>query len=54
MGYISDFSTIRTAFLVPLICHSYVLYFSLRGYQPVAASIDFNTLAVPNETGPLT
>jgi FHS family L-fucose permease-like MFS transporter len=37
MGYISDFSTIRTAFLVPLICHSYVLYFSLRGYQPVGA-----------------
>jgi len=35
MGYISDFSTIRTAFIVPLICHCYVLYFSLRGYQPV-------------------
>src|ERR1700730_10574659 len=37
MGYISDFSTIRTAFLVPLICHCYILYFSLRGYQPVGA-----------------
>lgn len=36
--YISDFSTIRTAFLVPLICHCYVLYFSLRGYQPVTSS----------------
>jgi MFS transporter, FHS family, L-fucose permease len=35
MGYISDFSSIRTAFVVPLICHCYVLYFSLRGYQPV-------------------
>ena len=35
MGYISDFSTIRTAFIVPLICHCYVLHFSLRGYRPV-------------------
>jgi len=35
MGYVSDFSTIRTAFIVPLICHCYVLYFSLRGYQHV-------------------
>jgi MFS transporter, FHS family, L-fucose permease len=35
MGYISDFSSIRAAFVVPLICHCYVLYFSLRGYQPV-------------------
>jgi fucose permease len=35
MGYIPDFSTIRTAFIVPLICHCYVLHFSLRGYRPV-------------------
>jgi FHS family L-fucose permease-like MFS transporter len=38
MGYISDFSTIRNAFLVPLLCHCYVLYFSLRGYQPVIST----------------
>ena len=34
MGYISDLSNIRSAFLVPLICHCYVLYFAFRGYQP--------------------
>jgi MFS transporter, FHS family, L-fucose permease len=38
MGYISDMSTIRYAFLVPLICHMYVLYFALRGYRPVVVS----------------
>jgi len=38
MGYVSDFSNIRNAFLVPLICHCCVLYFSLRGYQPVLSS----------------
>lgn len=37
MGYISDRSTIRNAFLVPLICHAYVLYFALRGYRPQEA-----------------
>ena len=35
MGYISDMSNIRYAFLVPLICHVYVLYFAVRGYRPV-------------------
>lgn len=34
MGYISDISTIRYAFLVPLLCHGYVLYFASRGYRP--------------------
>jgi MFS transporter, FHS family, L-fucose permease len=38
MGYISDLSNIRSAFVVPLICHCYVLYFALRGYQPVVSS----------------
>lgn len=33
MGYISDNSSIRYAFTVPLLCHIYVLYFSLRGYR---------------------
>jgi len=35
MGFISDHSTIRVAFLVPLICQAYVLYFAVRGYRPV-------------------
>jgi MFS transporter, FHS family, L-fucose permease len=35
MGFISDHSTIRVAFIVPLICQAYVLYFAVRGYRPV-------------------
>src|SRR3989475_3485793 len=34
MGYISDASSIQKAFVVPLICYSYVIYFALRGYKP--------------------
>jgi MFS transporter, FHS family, L-fucose permease len=33
MGYISDASSIQRAFVVPLICYAYVLYFGLRGYK---------------------
>jgi FHS family L-fucose permease-like MFS transporter len=36
MGYISDVSSIQKAFVVPLICYAYVLYFALRGYKPAA------------------
>ena len=35
MGFISDHSTIRVAFIVPLFCQAYVLYFAVRGYRPV-------------------
>src|SRR6267143_692133 len=35
MGFISDHSNIRVAFIVPLICQAYVLYFAMRGYRPV-------------------
>ena len=38
MGYISDVSSIQKAFVVPLICYAYVLYFALRGYKPVVAT----------------
>ncbi len=34
MGLISDASDIQHAFIVPLICYVYVLYFALRGYRP--------------------
>lgn len=34
MGKLSDVSTIQTAFLVPLVCYAYVLYFGLSGYKP--------------------
>lgn len=42
MGRISDASNIQTAFLVPLICYVYVLYFAVSGYkisgEPVEAA----------------
>jgi FHS family L-fucose permease-like MFS transporter len=38
MGKISDATNIQRAFVVPLICHAYVLYFALRGYKPVATA----------------
>jgi FHS family L-fucose permease-like MFS transporter len=34
MGRISDASNIQTAFVVPLICYIYILYFALMGYKP--------------------
>jgi FHS family L-fucose permease-like MFS transporter len=34
MGRISDATNIQTAFLVPLACYCFVLYFGLRGYRP--------------------
>src|SRR6185312_12441850 len=33
MGRISDASNIQTAFIVPLICYVYVLYFAISGYK---------------------
>jgi MFS transporter, FHS family, L-fucose permease len=37
MGYISDASSIQKAFLVPLICYAYVIYFGMKGYKPAVA-----------------
>lgn len=34
MGRISDATNIQVAFLVPLVCYCFVLYFGLRGYRP--------------------
>jgi FHS family L-fucose permease-like MFS transporter len=42
MGYISDISNIRYAFVVPFLCHVYVLYFAARGYRP-----DLDALSAP-------
>jgi FHS family L-fucose permease-like MFS transporter len=36
MGRISDASNIQTAFLVPLVCYAYILYFAISGYKPAA------------------
>src|SRR5215472_10417532 len=34
MGRISDAWNIQHAFVVPLVCHAYILYFAMRGYRP--------------------
>jgi len=33
MGKISDLSNIQVAFIMPLICYVYVIYFAMRGYK---------------------
>jgi MFS transporter, FHS family, L-fucose permease len=38
MGKISDLSNIQKAFIVPLICYLYVIYFAVRGYKPSPSS----------------
>jgi len=38
MGYLSDASSIQKAFVVPLICYAYVLYFAVWGYKPAIPS----------------
>jgi FHS family L-fucose permease-like MFS transporter len=43
MGIVSDATNIQRAFVVPLICYVYVLYFAARGYKP-------RTLAGRDET----
>jgi MFS transporter, FHS family, L-fucose permease len=37
MARISDISNIRVAFVVPLFCYCFVLYFAMRGYRPKQA-----------------
>lgn len=37
MGLVSDASNIQRAFIVPLICYVYVLYFAVWGHRPTAA-----------------
>ena len=37
MGRISDASRIQRAFVVPLLCYLFILYFGLSGHKPVAA-----------------
>ena len=38
MGKISDLSNIQKAFIVPLLCYLYVIYFAVRGYKPNPSS----------------
>jgi MFS transporter, FHS family, L-fucose permease len=43
MGYISDISNIQRAFIVPLACYAYVLYFAARGYKPAVSRVETAT-----------
>jgi FHS family L-fucose permease-like MFS transporter len=40
MGRISDATSIRTAFIVPLLCYIYIFYFAVDGYKPGNAVSD--------------
>jgi FHS family L-fucose permease-like MFS transporter len=33
MGWISDLTTIQTAFIVPIVCYAYVAYFAVLGHR---------------------
>jgi len=37
MGRVSDVSNIRIAFVMPVVCYAYVIYFALKGYKPDTA-----------------
>ena len=39
MGRISDVSNIRIAFVMPVVCYAYVIYFALKGYKPDTARL---------------
>jgi FHS family L-fucose permease-like MFS transporter len=45
MGRISDASNIQRAFVMPLICYLYVIYFAMRGYRPSAVHSSSKTPA---------
>jgi FHS family L-fucose permease-like MFS transporter len=39
MGRVSDASNIQLAFVVPLLCYLYVIYFAIAGYKPTTVKI---------------
>src|SRR5713101_6137531 len=52
MGRISDAASIQRAFLVPLLCYVFILYFGLSGYKP-AAIPGLERTSLGNESAPL-
>ena len=52
MGRISDAASIQKAFLVPLFCYIYILYFGISGYKPAAAPV-LGRAAPETEAAPL-
>jgi MFS transporter, FHS family, L-fucose permease len=47
MGRISDAWNIQRAFIIPLICHAYILYFAIWGYRPAGATAAGTSLQLP-------
>jgi MFS transporter, FHS family, L-fucose permease len=52
MGRISDAASIQRAFVVPLLCYVFILYFGLSGYKP-AAIPGLERASMGNESAPL-
>lgn len=52
MGRISDAASIQRAFVVPLLCYVFILYFGLSGYKP-AAIAGLERASMGNESAPL-
>src|SRR5467141_2754863 len=52
MGRISDAASIQRAFVVPLLCYVFILYFGLSGYKP-AAIPGLERATMGNERAPL-
>jgi len=48
MGRISDATSIQRAFVVPLLCYVYILYFAVAGYKPLPARV-LSTATVEGE-----
>jgi FHS family L-fucose permease-like MFS transporter len=46
MGIVSDATDIQHAFVVPLVCYVYVLYFAIRGYKPASPAFDGERMQV--------
>jgi MFS transporter, FHS family, L-fucose permease len=46
MGRISDATNIQRAFLLPLLCHAYILYFALWGYRAEPLPVTDSSLSV--------
>jgi FHS family L-fucose permease-like MFS transporter len=52
MGRISDAASIQKAFVVPLLCYVFILYFGLSGYKP-AERVSLKRVAPGTESVPL-
>jgi FHS family L-fucose permease-like MFS transporter len=51
MGRISDAVSIQRAFVVPLLCYVFILYFGLSGYKPASTS-DMRSVSPANNGAP--